>query len=146
MPDSPMSQAASPDEVVALTALLDLPLGPSKQSLRQRLPELVSYELETILSRASQAQPEGEAFDRLRLAYQDMEARCASYQAAAKIDLNTLSADRRELALWVASEAQRWLDPRAGGGPSDSFGKRLEQIAGVLALAAAPPPVAEKGK
>lgn len=74
------------------------------------------------------------AFERLRTAYQEMEAMCASYQAVAKIDLATLDADRRELALWAACEAGRWLDARAGGGPSDSFGRRLEKIAAVLAL------------
>jgi hypothetical protein len=74
-----------------------------------------------------------ERYERLRKAYQDMEAMCASYQAAAGVDLATLDADRRELALWAACEAGRWLDPRAGDGPQSEFGLKLRKIAGILA-------------
>lgn len=85
------------------------------------------------------AEPSGEmveAHERLRVAYQELEAMCASYRATAKIDLSTVDDESRELALWAAAEAERWLDPRAGSGAADSFGQRLRKIAGVLVLRA----------
>ena len=74
-----------------------------------------------------------EFHERLRTAYQELEALCAVYKAASQIDLDTIETQQRELAKWAACEAERWLDPRGGLGPTNEHGLKLRAVAAALA-------------
>lgn len=77
-----------------------------------------------------------ERFETLRTAYQELEGRYYALMAASGVSIDGLDEKRRELSVWAASEAARWMDPRAGSGPTSEIGLKLREIAGVLARSA----------
>lgn len=76
-----------------------------------------------------------ERYEMLRQAYRALEDRHDALIAASGISLDNIEARRLELAKWAAAEAMRWLDPRAGSGPTNEFGLKLREIAGLLTRA-----------
>jgi len=74
-----------------------------------------------------------ELHERLRSAYQDLEGRHEALRATTSVSIEALESVRKELVVWSASEAARWLDPRAGSGPANPHGQKLQQLAAVIA-------------
>jgi hypothetical protein len=81
-------------------------------------------------SEIAELQDLAERFEALRRAYLDLEAQYTGLRAVTGVTIENMSAKRRELALWAATEAERWLDERASGGRE--FGLKLREIAAVL--------------